>query len=260
MRRLFDWLFTIPFLILLVLALVVCDPIFRISRLFGIKSVGYVASAFMTGLLRLVFPVNGTRTTIEKSPAVEARTPYIIISNHQSLYEFPLFGTGLFTNIPGFISKTENGKWYPTVSFYLRNGPNALIDRRDRPASTRRIAELGRQAQEQGHSVLIYPEGTRARDGQLKQYKKAGTLALMAAAPDLAILPVAVDGGWIAMRHNFLPVPFGTRLRMRIGDPIPRTEAEDREAIIDQARAFADAALTEWRGVESEEGTGGSGS
>jgi 1-acyl-sn-glycerol-3-phosphate acyltransferase len=99
--------------------------------------------------------------------------------------------------------------------------------------------------------VLIYPEGTRARDGRLKPYKKAGTLALMEAAPDLAVVPVAVDGGWIAMRHNFLPVPFGTRLRMRIGDPIQRVDGEDPEAIIDQARAFADRALTEWRGVEA---------
>ena len=250
-RRVVDWLFTIPFLVLLVLALVLCDPIFRIARLFGIKPVGYVASAFMTGLLRLVFPVNGTRTTIEKSELVSARTPYILIANHQSLYEFPLFGAGLFSNIPGFISKAENGKWYPTVSFYLRNGPNALIDRKDRPGSIRRISELGRQAQELGHSVIIYPEGTRARDGRLKEYKKAGTLALMAAAPELAVVPVAVDGGWVAMRHNFLPVPFGTRLRMRIGDPISRTEGEDREAIIDQARIFVDSALTEWRGIEA---------
>ena len=251
MRRVIDWLFTIPFLALLVLSLVVFDPIFRLARLFGVKPVGYVASAYMTGLLRLVFPVNGTRTTIEKSDRVSPRDPYIIISNHQSLYEFPLFGAGLFSNLPGFISKAENGKWYPTVSFYLRNGPNALIDRKDRPGAIRRIAELGRQAQEVGHSVLIYPEGTRARDGELKPYKKAGTLALMAAAPDLAVVPVAVEGGWVAMRHNFLPVPFGTRLRMRIGDPIPRTEGEDREAIIDQARRFTDEALTEWRGIEA---------
>ena len=250
-RRFIDWVFTVPFLILLVLSLVICDPLFRISRLLGIKSIACVASAFMRMLLWFVFPVNGTRTSIEKSAAIESKTPYIIISNHQSLYEFPLFGSGLFTNLPGFISKVENGKWYPTVSFYLRNGPNALIDRHDRPGAIRAISDLGRQAQDLGHSVLIYPEGTRARDGVLKEYKTAGSLALMGAAPDLAVVPVAVEGGWVAMKHNFLPVPFGVRLRMRIGDPIPRTADEDREAIVAQARAFADEALTEWRGVEA---------
>ena len=251
MRKIIDWIFTIPFLILLVLALVVCDPILRLSRLFGIKSIGYVASAFMWMLQRLVFPVNGTRTIIEKSPEVQPRTPYIIISNHQSLYEFPIFGTALFTNIPGFISKVENGKWYPTVSFYLRNGPCGLIDRRDKPGAIRAIAALGRQAQALGHSVLIYPEGTRAKDGQLKPYKRAGTLALLDAAPDLEVLPVAVEGGWIAMRHNFLPVPFGTRMRIRIGDPIARSEDENREEIIDEARRFAQTALSDWRGIEA---------
>lgn len=251
MRRIIDWVFTIPFLVLLVGSLVVCDPVFRLSRLFGIKAIGYVASAFMWMLQRLVFPVNGTRTTVEKSPLVEARKPYIIISNHQSLYEFPLFGTALFSNLPGFISKVENGKWYPTVSFYLRNGPCALIDRRDRMGAIRTIAALGRQAQAVGHSVLIYPEGTRAKDGEIKAYKHAGTLALLDAAPDLEVLPVAVEGGWIAMRHNFLPVPFGTRLRIRVGDPIPRHPDEDRGAIVDRAHAFAEQALIEWRGIEA---------
>lgn len=250
-RRVIDWLFTIPFLILLVLAHFVCDPIFRASRLFGIKAIGYVASAFMWMLQRLVFPINGTRTTIEKSALVEPRTPYIIISNHQSLYEFPLFGTALFSNIPGFVSKVENGRGYPTVSFYLRRGPCGLIDRRDRRGAIRALTELGRQAQEVGHSVLIYPEGTRARDGQLKEYKTAGTLALLAAAPQLDVLPVAVDGGWIAMRHNFFPVPFGTRLKIRVGDPIRRSEGEDRRAIVAAAHAFAEQTLVEWRGIEA---------
>ena len=95
-RKVIDWVFTIPFLVLLVLALVLCDPLFRLSRLFGVKSIGYLASAFMWMLQRLVFPINGTRTLVEKSPRVQPRTPYIVISNHQSLYEFPLFGTALF--------------------------------------------------------------------------------------------------------------------------------------------------------------------
>jgi 1-acyl-sn-glycerol-3-phosphate acyltransferase len=250
-RKVIDWVFTIPFLILLVLALVVCDPLFRLSRLFGVKSIGYVASAFMWMLQRLIFPFNGTRTTVEKSRLVKPRAPYIIISNHQSLYEFPLFGTALFSNIPGFISKVENGKWYPTVSFYLRNGPCTLIDRNDRTGAIRAIADLGRRAQDLGHSVLIYPEGTRAKDGELKQYKKAGSLALLAAAPDLEVLPVAVEGGWIAMRNNFLPVPFGTRMRIRVGDPIARRPDEDGEAIVEQAHAFARRALAEWRGIEA---------
>ena len=250
-RKVIDWVFTIPFLFLLVLALVLCDPIFRVSRLFGVKPVGYVASAFMWMLQRLVFPINGTRTVVEKSPLVRPRTSYILISNHQSLYEFPLFGTALFSNIPGFISKIENGKGYPTVSFYLRNGPCGLIDRRDRRGAIRAIAQLGQQAQSLGHSVLIYPEGTRAKDGELKEYKKAGTLALLAAAPDLPVVPVAVEGGWIAMRHNFLPVPFGTRMRIRVGDPIARRSDEDREAIVEQAHRFAQEALTEWRGIEA---------
>lgn len=251
-KRIIDWLFTVPFIAVLALSLIVFDPVFRLARLFGVRAGAYVASAYMVFLQRGVFLLTGTRTTIEKSPQVLPRTPYLIVSNHQSLYEFPLFGTGLFSNLPGFISKVENGRGYPTISFYLRQRPNALIDRTDRRGSIREITAVGNSAQALGHSALIFPEGTRARDGVMKPYKTAGTLALMEAAPDVAILPVAVDGGWLAMRHNFLPVPFGTHMRMRIGDPILRSQEEDRRAMVAEAEAFTRATLNEWRGIEAD--------
>ena len=41
-------------------------------------------------------------------------------------------------------------------------------------------------------------------------------------------VPVTIDGSWKLLAHNLLPLPFGTRVRLRIGDPIERTQGESR--------------------------------
>ncbi len=249
-KRIIDWVFTVPFLIVFAVTLFVFDPLLRLARLFGIRAAGWVGGILQKVLVGL-FRINGTRIKVEKSPLIEPNTGYVIIANHQSLYELPLFGAYMFSNQPRFISKVENGKWYPSVAYYLRQGGNGLIDRRDRRQSIEEIIRVGEQAQRLHLSMIIFPEGTRARDGVLKEYRHAGTLALLRAAPKLDVLPVAFEGGWKIMKHNFLPIPFGVTLRMRVGDPIARRSDEDLVDLIDRARSFVDDTLNEWRGVEA---------
>ena len=122
-----------------------------------------------------------------------------------------------------------------------------MIDRSDRAQALPAIREMGRQAQERGVSVVIYPEGTRARGGEVGPFKPAGALALIEAAPDLALLPVTIDGSWELLRYGMRPVPFGTRVRVRLGAPIPRAPGEDRHAILLEAREQIEKALAEWR-------------
>ena len=73
---------------------------------------------------------------------------------------------------------------------------------------------------ERGVSAVIFPEGTRARHGELGKFRPRGTLALLEAAPDTAVVPVCIDESWRLLRYNLRPVPFGTRVRVWIGDPI----------------------------------------
>jgi 1-acyl-sn-glycerol-3-phosphate acyltransferase len=247
--RLRDWVFTFPFLLAFGLILLVFDPLQRIARLFGPRpheiSVGLLQSSLVGA-----FHLCGTRLEVERSPDVAARTPYILIANHQSMFDIPILGALLFSNYPKYVSKRELARWLPSISYNLRRGGNALIDRGDRDSATRAIRELGRRAQERGVSVVIYPEGTRARAGALGRFRPAGTLALLEAAPELAVVPVAIDGSWKLLRHNLLPVPFGTRIRLRFGSPIARTGG-DAAAIFDRARDEIEATLASWRSGET---------
>ena len=94
---------------------------------------------------------------------------------------------------------------------------------------------------------MIFPEGTRARRGELGGFKPAGLTALLETAPDTPIVPVAIDNSWRLLHRNFLPVPWGTRVRMWVGAPIPRHRGEDHRTLIEEVRRQIGDALTRWR-------------
>ena len=146
---------------------------------------------------------------------MQPRSGYIVVSNHQSMFDVPIFGGLLFSNYPKYISKRELGRWLPSVSFNLTHGGNALIDRNDPRQAREAIRELGEAAERRNVAVVIFPEGSRSRDGQLRPFKLGGLSELIAAAPSLPIIPTTIDGSWELLRYKLFPVPFGTRVRVR---------------------------------------------
>jgi 1-acyl-sn-glycerol-3-phosphate acyltransferase len=247
MRVLRDWVFTIPFLVAFALLLLVFDLAQRIARLFGRRPHEYVVGVLQVALVR-AFVLCGTRLDVERSPRVRPHTPYLIVSNHQSMFDVPIFGALFFTNFPKYVSKKSLARWIPSISFNLRRGGNALIDRGDPEQAVEAIQTLAREVRARGVSAVIFPEGTRARRGELGKFRKRGMLALLDAAPDTAVVPVCIDQSWRLLQHNLMPVPFGTRVRVWIGDPIARHVGEDREGVLDQVESQIRAALHEHRG------------
>jgi 1-acyl-sn-glycerol-3-phosphate acyltransferase len=244
--RAIDWIFTIPFLIGFGLVLLVFDPLQRLARLFGQRPQEIVAGALQAMLIQ-TFRLSGMRLEVERSPELKPKTPYIIISNHQSMFDVPIFGGLLFTNYPKYVSKRSLGSWIPSISYNLRRGGNALIDRDDREQAQTEIRALGERAESRGVSVVIYPEGTRSRNGELRPFKPGGTLTLLKAAPRLAVVPATIDGSWKLLRHNLLPVPFGVTVRVRFSDPIPRTPDQDAARLLELAQGEIAATLERWR-------------
>jgi 1-acyl-sn-glycerol-3-phosphate acyltransferase len=235
--RLLDWVFTVPFLIAFGLSLAVFDPIQRLARLFGSRPHEIVVGCLqvlLVGALRIC----GTRFQVERSPEVAPRTPYLIIANHQSMFDIPIVMAFLFTNYPKFVSKRELARWIPSVSYNLRRGGNALIDRGNRREALGAIRALGKLVQKRGVSAVIYPEGT-------------GAIALLDAAPALAVVPMAIDESWRLLRYNLFPVPFGVRVRVHFGAPICREGAGDARSVLVRAQVEIEHALRRWRAVDS---------
>lgn len=130
----------------------------------------------------------------------------LVIANHQSLLDIlvlmSMLGPG---RMPRFVAKKELEYGIPLVSFCLRKGGHCLVRRHGAPIDTMRaISLMARRCREAGASPVVFPEGTRSRDGRLKQFHSAGVRRILE-VDALPVLAVAIDGGWkVATLRDFL--------------------------------------------------------
>lgn len=241
-----DWVASLPFLLAFGAILLLFDPLQRLARLFGPRPHEVVVGWLNVSLVAAC-RLCGTRFEVERAPGLRPHTPYLLIANHQSMFDIPIVGALLLTNYPKYVSKRELARWIPSISYNLRRGGNALIDRADRAQAVDAIRALGERAQTRGVSVVIYPEGTRSRAGELKPFKPAGAITLLEAAPALEVVPVTIDESWRLLCHDLLPVPYGTRIRVRFADPIPRSAENEPARILDRAEKDIEQTLLRWR-------------
>jgi len=231
-KKLWNWVLTIPFLVAFGLVLLVYDIAGRIVRVFSLTGFEWVMAALQRSLVA-VFRLFGTRLEVERSPLIEPRTGYVVISNHQSLFDIALIGGLLFSNLPKYVAKAELGRWIPSVSLNLKQGGHALIDRGNADQALAAIRDFGKRVQERNRSAVIFPEGSRSRDGTLRPFKRAGGRALLEAAGDLRVVPVAVEGSW--QLNRMWPIRAGATVKIAFGDPIPRTPG-DAAQVLREAR------------------------
>ena len=246
MRTIRDWLFTIPTLLAIGITLAVFDVVGRVALLFGLRPFEWtmvVMQRVLLGCLR----ISGIEIRIEGQENVEPRRGYVIVSNHQSMFDIPIFGGTLMRNFPKYVSKASLGRGIPAVSLNLQRGGNALIERGDRDQATEAIRRVGTEVERRDVAVVIFPEGSRSRDGNLGEFRPAGTAALLEGAPSLPIVPAAIDGSWIVLRNNLRPIPFGTTVHVRLGPPMPRDPGESATRVLEDCRDFISAALADWR-------------
>lgn len=144
----------------------------------------------------------------------------LLVANHQSMYDIPMMMWMLRSREVGFISKKELGRKIPSISFALRNLDSVLIDRKEPRQALPAIEAFGRLKEERKQIACIFPEGTRARDGQMKPFKGAGFDTLLNQMPSALIQPVVIDGNWELLRYKLLPVPIGVKITVKFLDPI----------------------------------------
>jgi HAD superfamily hydrolase (TIGR01509 family) len=252
--RVIDWIATPPFLVVFAAIMGGFDLLQRVAHLFGRRALENTVGA-MQKCLVWAWKLIGTKVEVERAGALVPGRPYVFLANHQSMFDMPLVNGLVFRHYLKYVAKRELIRGTPGVSYYLRHGGHAIIDRRNREQALEAIRALGRSLEPRGVSALIYPEGTRARDGTMREFKLGGPLELLEAAASAEVVPVAIDGSWRLVRDNLLPVPFGAKVRIRIGAPLPRHAGEDRVSLIRQAEAEIRATIARWRKESSADAT-----
>lgn len=130
----------------------------------------------------------------------------IFIANHQSMYDIPPLIYFLRKYEGKFISKIELAKGIPSISFNLRHGGAANIDRQDPKQSIAEILKLAKKMKEYNWSVFIFPEGTRSRTGIVKTFAVGGIATILKKVPHALVVPVAIRNSWKMVRYGQFPL------------------------------------------------------
>lgn len=162
----------------------------------------------------------GTRYTFTNPHKIPKDRPLIIVTNHQSMNDIPPIIWYMRAYHPKFVSKKELGKGIPSVSFNLRHGGSALIDRKDGKQALQEISKLGKYIEEHNRSAVIFPEGTRSRNGHPKKFQTTGLKVLMKQAPSALIVPMSINNSWKMLRYGKFPYGIGSHLSFEVHPPM----------------------------------------
>lgn len=142
--------------------------------------------------------------------------PLIVASNHQSLYDIPIIGYLFASRSIDYIAKKSLGKYIPTISYNLRNGNSALVDRDNGGQSVREIFKVGKYVEANKTAICIFPEGTRTKDGKMKVFLPAGLGTLTRVSPSALVIPFAIKGHYELLSKSSFWVQIGQKLEYTI--------------------------------------------
>jgi 1-acyl-sn-glycerol-3-phosphate acyltransferase len=130
--------------------------------------------------------------TVTGTENVQPDTQYFFLANHLSNFDVPLLFRAIPTPIR-YLAKKELYK-IPVFAQALHVAGIVKIDRGAGASSYAAINEGVAKAKENGYSPIVFPEGTRSRDGALHTFKKGAFR--MAISTGLPVIPVTVRGTW----------------------------------------------------------------
>ena len=178
----------------------------------------YWAHLVAGGMMRLI----GTLIAVEGAEHI-ARRGVIYVSNHTSSLDV-LIVMALMPSPTSVIAKKEI-LYSPFGLIYMLSG-NFRVDRKNSRSAVDMMRQLGEKMKKGNISVMIWPEGTRSRDGRLRPFKKG--VFHLAVQTGFPIVPVMIEGAhksWRKGAHRFSAKP----IKVRALPPVDTTAWKQEE-------------------------------
>ena len=158
--------------------------------------------------------------------------PLIYVCNHQSHFDPPMVGVLVADRPCAFLARASLFHFKPFG--WLIGSMNAIPLHREKgsgEALRAAVAEL-----EAGRCVLLFPEGTRSRDGAIGRFKAGFTF--LAKRTGATVVPIAVEGAHDVWPRQLRFPHLGGWLALKAGAPIPAEEllAEGADAAVGRVK------------------------
>jgi 1-acyl-sn-glycerol-3-phosphate acyltransferase len=217
-------------------------PLLGISSCFFV-AIGFIllmlfdektANSLGVGWARFNSYITPVRVKVIGRENIKKGQSYVIVSNHQSLFDIIVLFGWLLVDIKWVIK--EELKKFPVLSFAANKGGQIWIDRSNPKAAYESLLRA-KDKLTGGTSLMVFPEGTRSRSGDLGEFKKGAFRA--AVALGLPILPITIINTNKILPPGTLDL-FPGRAVMEIHAPVHTSGYDERslEGLIGEVRAI----------------------
>ena len=182
---------------------------------------------------KLLLFISGIPYTVNGLDHLDPDQQYVFTANHESAFDILLVYAALPHKLV-FLAKTELKK-IPFLGWAMVLGKHIFVDRKNHKAALASMDIAKDSLKKYPRSIMIFPEGTRSLDGQMKPFKRGGTV--LAIETGLPVVPVAICGTFDVIKKgsfNIYPKTIG----LVIGHPVPTTglSIKDRNTVTETLR------------------------
>ena len=143
---------------------------------------------FFRNILRLA----GARFRVVRAPGFDAKRTSIFICNHVNLFD-PFV---IYSAIPQFVRGWELESHFkiPAYGWMMGKFGNIPVSESTNPEAVKKLLRRTKEALDSGVSVIVFPEGSRTRDGRVGPFRE-GIFRLL---PHLAfpVVPMSIVGAF----------------------------------------------------------------
>lgn len=222
---------------------------YPVSKKLSIKISDYIVHVCAPRLFAFLSLYQNFKFLGDKNLKRELPEQFLIMANHQSLLDIPAFMNFLRDRELRFVAKDELSRHIPLVSEMLRAHEHAMIPRKGSPSVAMKMLDsFADRVVNRGQIPVIFPEGTRSRDGNLGKFYAAGFRRILDRAP-MPVAVCALDGGYkISTLGGIMRNLRNGAYRVKILKIYPAPDSKQAQIhILEEGRELIQEQLNQWR-------------
>ena len=240
MKKILDYILGSIYILYFGILLVIFHPIQFITYEFFGQKAHQKTVEWLNFWIVFGWYLTGSRISFSQKVKLPTHKTIIFVSNHQSMFDIPGIIWFLRKNTPLFISKVELSKGIPSISYNLRVGKAALINRDDPKQAIGEIIRFAKYISENNYSGVIFPEGTRSRTGKLKPFAVGGVATLLKKCPEADVVPIAIVNTGKFNPKGIFPLTSFTKMSWTTLTPIHTKGKTAEEIVVESEKQIND--------------------
>ena len=162
--------------------------------------------------------------------------PFILASNHQSFFDPPALGCKLPRNLHYF---ARDSLFFWPLGIIIKNLNSIPVNRSTLDIKT---LKLVLSVLKQGNPLLVFPEGTRSCNDQIKSGKKG--IGLLLAKSGVPVVPAKVIGGYKVLGRGMIFPRIGKQIVIKYGPVVPMKDLDPGKAYSNRYEIIAERVIS----------------